>query len=99
VQHSIRKERTSVVGQVLAKTERESVSQRLGQNAKVLFESRVKLQGEWVWQGWSEDFLKVYTPSTENLYNQVRCVRLDDLTSESSIIGQLWNQSEDKPED
>ncbi len=63
VQHSIRKERTSVVGQVLAKTERESVSQRLGQNAKVLFESRVKLQGEWVWQGWSEDFLKVYTTS------------------------------------
>jgi len=99
VQHSIRKERTSVVGQVLAKTERESVSQRLGQNAKVLFESRVKLQGEWVWQGWSEDFLKVYTTSPENLHNQVRCVRLDDLTSESSIIGQLWNQSEDKSED
>ena len=99
VQHSIRKERTSVIRQVLAESQREFFLCRLGQNAKVLFEGREKLQAEWVWQGWSEDFLKVYTTSPENLHNQVRCVRLDDLTSESSIIGQLCNQSEDKSED
>lgn len=98
VQHSIRKERTSVVRQVLADAEKEFVSQRLGQEAKVLFESRVKLQGDWVWQGWSEDFLKVYAPSAENLHNQLRYVRFESLTANGSIIGHLWNPNDNNHE-
>lgn len=99
VQNSIRKERTSVVRRILADSEKEFVSRRLGQHAKVLFESRVKLQGDWVWQGWSEDFLKVYAPSPENLHNQVRYVELDALTANRSIIGHLWSQNVDNNED
>lgn len=98
VQHSIRKERTSVVRQVLADAEKEFVSQRLGQEAKVLFESRVKLQGDWVWQGWSEDFLKVYAPSAENLHNQLRYVKIESLTANGSIIGHLRNPNDNNHE-
>ncbi len=98
VQHLIRKARTNIVRQVLADSEKEFASQRLGQSANVLFESRAKLQSDWVWQGWSEDFLKVYAPSPENLHNQVRRVRLEALTSKRSISGQLWNQNNDNRE-
>jgi len=91
VQNSICKERTSIVRQVLADSEKEFALQRLGQSANVLFESKAKLQGDWVWQGWSEDFLKVYASSPENLHNQVRRVRLDALTSKRSITGQVGN--------
>lgn len=93
VQHSIRKERTAIVRQVLDQAESEFVTQRLGQDTKVLFESQGNLQGERVWQGWSEDFLKVHARSRENLHNQILSVRLDELLSSGQIVGHVLNQN------
>ncbi len=89
VQASIRKERATIVRQVLDQAEGEFVTRRLGQDAEVLFESQVKLKGELVWQGWSEDFLKIHTSSSENLHNRILRVRLDRIISEGQIIGKV----------
>lgn len=86
VQPSVRRERTTIVRQVLDDAERAFVSRRLGKNAEVLFEGKVKLEGEWAWQGWSEDFLKVFAQSQADLHNQIRSVMLDNLSGSGSII-------------
>jgi len=86
VQPSVRRERTTIVRQVLDDAERAFVSRRLGKNAEVLFEGKVKLEGEWAWQGWSEDFLKVIAQSQTDLHNQIRSVMLDNLSGSGSII-------------
>ena len=91
VRHSIRKERTAIVRQVLDQAESEFITRRLGQDAQVLFESQVKFEGETVWQGWSEDFLKVHTSSSENLHNQILRVRLDAVNSGKYITGSVQN--------
>lgn len=95
VQHSIRKERTAIVRQHLDHAESEFVARRLGQDAEVLFESQVKLRGELVWQGWSEDFLKVYASSEEDLHNQILSVQLDALTTSGNIIAHLTSKRDE----
>lgn len=89
VPHSIRRERTTTVRQVLDEAERAFISRRLGKTAKVLFEGKAKFQGEWIWQGWSEDFLKVFAPSEEDLHNQVLNVQLDEITTSGEIIAHV----------
>ena len=91
VQHSIRRERTAIVRKVLAEAEMEFLSRRLGRNSNVLFESKVKMEGDWIWQGWSEEFLKVFAPSSENLHNQIRLVRLESLMPNGAIMGHLMD--------
>ena len=89
VQHSIRKERTAWVRQILDASERTFISNRLGDSAKVLFEGKTKHQGEWIWQGRSEDFLRVLLHSGENLHNQILNVKLDTLTDSGDIIANI----------
>lgn len=91
VPHSIRRERTNTVRQVLDEAERAFISRRLGKTAKVLFEGKAKFQGEWIWQGWSEDFLKVFAPSEEDLHNQILIVQMDELTTSGEIIAHAIN--------
>jgi len=91
VPHSIRRERTNTVRQVLDEDERAFISRRLGKTAKVLFEGKAKFQGEWIWQGWSEDFLKVLAPSEEDLHNQILIVQMDELTTSGEIIAHAIN--------
>ena len=91
VPHSIRRERTNTVRQVLDEAERAFISRRLGKTAKVLFEGKAKFQGEWIWQGWSEDFLKVLAPSEEDLHNQILIVQMDELTTSGEIIAHAIN--------
>ena len=91
VPHSIRRERTTTVRQVLDEAERAFISRRLGKTAKVLFEGKAKFQGEWIWQGWSEDFLKVFVPSKEDLHNQIMIVQMDELTTSGEIIAHAIN--------
>lgn len=91
VPHSIRRERTTTVRQVLDEAERAFISRRLGKTAKVLFEGKAKFQGEWIWQGWSEDFLKVLAPSEEDLHNQILIVQMDELTTSGEIIAHAIN--------
>ncbi len=91
VPHSIRRERTTTVRQVLDEAERAFISRRLGKTAKVLFEGKAKFQGEWIWQGWSEDFLKVFVPSEEDLHNQILIVQMDELTTSGEIIAHAIN--------
>lgn len=91
VPHSIRRERTTTVRQVLDEAERAFISRRLGKTAKVLFEGKAKFQGEWIWQGWSEDFLKVFAPSEEDLHNQILIVQMDELTTSGEIIAHAIN--------
>jgi len=89
VQHSIRRERTALVRQVLDESEKTFISRRLGESAQVLFEGKAKYQGEWIWQGWSEVFLKVFAPSEENLHNRIMDVQLDELTTTGEIIAHV----------
>ena len=89
VQHSIRKERTARVRQILDASERTFISNRLGDSAKVLFEGKTKHQGEWIWQGWSEDFLKVLLHSDKNYHNQILNLRFDTLTDSGEIIASI----------
>lgn len=93
VQHSIRRERTALVRQVLDESEMAFISRRLGESAQVLFEGKTKgkieYQEELVWQGWSEDFLKVFVPSEENLHNRIMDVQLDELTATGKIIAHV----------
>ena len=89
VQHSIRRDRTAIVRQVLEDAQRTLISRRLGQNAKVLFEGKNKLHGEWVWQGWSEDFIKVFVPSPDNLQNQVVNVVLEYLSESGEVYARV----------
>ena len=89
VPHSIRRQRTTTVRQVLDEAERAFISRRLGKTAKVLFEGIARYQGEWIWQGWSEDFLKVFVPSEEDLHNQVLTVQLDEITTSREIIAHV----------
>ena len=91
VPHSISRERTTTVRQVLDEAERAFISRRLGKTAKVLFEGKAKFQGEWIWQGWSEDFLKVLAPSEEDLHNQILIVQMDELTTSGEIIAHAIN--------
>ena len=91
VPHSIRRERTTTVRQVLDEAERAFISRRLGKTAKVLFEGKAEFQEEWIWQGWSEDFLKVFAPSEEDLHNQILIVQLDKLTTSGEIIAHAIN--------
>ncbi len=90
-QHSIRRERTSKVRQVLDEAEKSFIRRRLGKTAQVLFESKAKHQREWVWHGWSEDFLKVSAQSSENLHNQIVRVKLEGTTSIGSLIGRIYD--------
>ena len=89
VQLSIRRDRTAIVRQVLEDAQRTLISRRLGQNAKVLFEGKNKLHGEWVWQGWSEDFIKVFVPSPDNLQNQVVNVVLEYLSESGEVYARV----------
>jgi len=89
VQHSIRRERTAIVRQLLDETETAFVSRRLGQMADILFEGQVETQGELVWQGWSEDFFRVLVPSHESLYNQIKRVELVEISDSRDIFGRL----------
>ena len=93
VQHAIRRERTSKVRQVLDQSERAFISSRLGKSATILFEGKDQHQGDWFWQGWSEDFLKVFVPSAQDLHNQILNVRLEELTPSGYIIAHAINQS------
>ena len=95
VQHSIRRERTAIVRQVLDEAEREFISRRLGMSAQVLFEGKTKYQEEWVWQGWSEDFLKVNASSKEDLHNQILSVQLEELTSTGNIFAHVTNKRDE----
>lgn len=94
VQHAIRRERTTRVRQCLDEAERAFARRRSGQSAVVLFEAKAEVQEKWYWQGWTEDFLRVLAPSTENLHNQIRCVTLGELNDSSAITAQLMPQSE-----
>ncbi|HPR34045.1 MAG TPA: tRNA (N(6)-L-threonylcarbamoyladenosine(37)-C(2))-methylthiotransferase MtaB [Anaerolineaceae bacterium] len=89
VQHYIRRDRTAIVRQVLEDAQRTFISRRLGQNAKVLFEGKNKLHGEWGWQGWSEDFIKVFVPSPDNLQNQVVNVVLEYLSESGEVYARV----------
>ena len=89
VQHSIRRERTAIVRQLLDEAEKTFVSRRLGQLVDVLFEGQVEKQGELIWQGWSEDFFRVLVPSHESLYNQIKRVELVEISDSRDIIGRL----------
>lgn len=95
VQPTIRRERTAIVRQALDDAERAFASRRLGQKAEVLFEGKMKLGGEWAWQGWSEDFLKVFAQSQECLHNQIRSVKLDNLSGAGGIIAQFLPSNTD----
>ena len=86
VQQSIRKERTALIRQVLDEAERAFINRRLGKSASVLFEGKARHQGEWLWQGWSEDFLRVIAASEVNLHNQILSVQLDALTPSGNVI-------------
>jgi hypothetical protein len=77
------------VRQVLDESEKTFISRRLGESAQVLFEGKAKFQEEWIWQGWSEDFLKVFAPSEEDLHNQVLNVQLDEITTSREIIAHV----------
>lgn len=95
VQPSIRKERTAMVRKLLDQAEGEFVTHRLGQDAEVLFESQVTLQEDLVWQGWSEDFLKVQISSTKYLHNQILNVKLEELTTTGNIVAQVMSQRDE----
>ena len=94
VQHSIRRDRTTIVRQVLDEAERTYISRRLGKSAKVLFEGKTRYQGEWIWQGWSEDFLRVFASSKEDMHNQIMNVQLEELTTSKAIIAHTTSQSD-----
>jgi tRNA A37 methylthiotransferase MiaB len=94
VQHSIRRDRTTIVRQVLDEAERTYISRRLGKSAKVLFEGKTRYQGEWIWQGWSEDFLRVFASSKEDMHNQIMNVQLEELTTSKAIIAHTMSQSD-----
>ena len=93
VQHSIRRQRTTIVRQLLEEAEKSFMIRRLGQTAEVLFEGKTQQQGEWVWHGWSEDFLKVSTQSTKNLHNQIVRLQLEEINSTGSIVGKILDQT------
>ncbi|HOZ37265.1 MAG TPA: tRNA (N(6)-L-threonylcarbamoyladenosine(37)-C(2))-methylthiotransferase MtaB [Anaerolineaceae bacterium] len=96
VQHSIRRDRTAIVRQILDDSESAYARRRLGQNAEVLFEGKHKLEAEWVWQGWSEDFLKVHVSCNEDLHNLIHNVHLDELTTSGNVIGHLISECEEE---
>ena len=53
----------------------------LGQERPVLWESKRKDGGVWVWNGLTDNYVRVYTRSSQDLHNTitpVRLVRLDD---------------------
>lgn len=89
VQHSIRRERTAAVRQVLDEAEKAFGTLRLGQVAQVLFEGKAEFQGEPAWQGWSEDFLKVFTPSSEDLHNQIMSVKLESISPSCVLFANI----------
>lgn len=86
VQHSVRKVRTVLVRKLLDDSEKAFINQRLGKPANVLFEGKTRLRGEDFWQGWSEDFLRVFVSSREDLHNQIRTVRLNEIADNGGII-------------
>lgn len=85
VQHSVRKVRTVLVRKLLDDSEKAFINQRLGKPANVLFEGKTRLRGEDFWQGWSEDFLRVFVSSREDLHNQIRTVRLNEIADNGGI--------------
>ena len=93
VQHSIRRERTAVVRHILDESERNFIRRRLGTSAQVLLEGKARHQEVWIWQGWSEDFLRVFVSSKDDLHNQILDVKLDELTSAGNIIAYVLSQN------
>lgn len=86
VHNSLRKERTALVAHVFADAEKAYGIKRLGQRASVLFERSVQKMGKQVWQGWSEDYLKVLMRSSEDLHNQILEVKLEGVNSLGEIL-------------
>lgn len=86
VQNSVRKERTALMTRVLSDAEKTYTALRLGKRAEVLFESYTMIDGEKVWQGWSEDYLRVLLRSPRELHNQIVEVDLLSLASNGGVI-------------
>lgn len=99
IQNSIRRERTTKVRQVLDEARETHVSRRLGQKAQVLFENLIQLGDLTYWQGWSEDFLKVFVQSKDNLHNKIISVLLNDRKKTGEIYATVLSQAgtEDAP--
>ncbi|MCE5260350.1 MAG: tRNA (N(6)-L-threonylcarbamoyladenosine(37)-C(2))-methylthiotransferase MtaB [Chloroflexi bacterium] len=62
--------------------------QHLGQTMKVLFESLRKQQGQPLWSGLTDNYLRVYTLTEQNLHNKFHDVRCTALAGDG-ILGEL----------
>ena len=80
VPHKIKMERKKDLTQIAEKMRQEFISQQIGKTKKVLFELKNK---EGMWEGYTDNYLRVQIKSGENLENVIREIKL---TKENAVF-------------
>jgi len=89
IQASIVKDRNKTLRMLLSELSHQYLYSRLKSNAKVLFESRLRIDDKMFWSGLSEDMIRVLVPAEANLKNNIYTVELQSISTNNRITGQL----------
>ncbi len=87
---TIVKDRNKTVRLLFTELKNKYLQSRLKSNATVLFESKMRIDNNAFWTGFSEDMLRVIVPNRENLKNAIHSVELKSI-NDCLIIGRLIN--------
>ncbi|MGI6368732.1 MAG: tRNA (N(6)-L-threonylcarbamoyladenosine(37)-C(2))-methylthiotransferase MtaB [Anaerolineae bacterium] len=88
VSDAVARERAQALSELARRLEHTYQQRFLGRPLSVLFEGRATLGGTSVWQGLSDNYLRIGVPSSEDLHNQIRTVTCLALGDEG-LIGSL----------
>ena len=83
IPHDVKKRRVKLLIDLGERKYRQFCESQLGQTSKVLFERKNQDNN---FEGYTENFIKVELPSTENLSNQIFSTKLIDLSSDRVIV-------------
>lgn len=90
IAQTIVKDRNKTVRLLFTELKNKYLQSRLKSNATVLFESKMRIDNNVFWTGFSEDMLRVIVPNRENLKNAIHSVELKSI-NDCLIIGRLIN--------
>lgn len=86
VSPEIKAERAAKMGELSQRLQREFMEDMLGETCSVLFEREIK---KGVFEGYTENYVKVLLKSEENLHNRIINVKLEIVDNEEMV---MWGQ-------
>ncbi len=83
----VKADRAARMGSLGERLQREFITKMKGERVRVLFEREVEKD---IYEGYTDNYIKVLTRSCENLHNQILTVKLTDVSkAEPALIGEL----------